>query len=397
MSFNARWPFYMDPARCRIGRPLTSEMALGLYNNFLYLNYWKQQGTIFSYVGVPDNDANLGGFGGTLPGRADAAPFIDGSFYPIFYSSELDSETDRNLGVKVIMWPEIADNAASVISWSDYYATGWSVFTELFNSQVGWSNWEVNQGDEAWLDSPLEFYKGVKYTPETNGGFTVCRLRMQSVCPASVSIFAAPPLAIDDDDAKISERFFKSNAIVRGVNGSDAYGFGYLREWLGYGGNNENSVERNTRRCYFNTGHPGGIWYDDTTEINLYSDGITSSEFTFKIKARNYLDKTTGNLTALPALYVREAWGGADSTGCTVKYTSARTSDTWTYTFDGAEGTGTLILPTDGGTSNLDVFDFSVDEYDEITIEVDCVEGKEIVIHTVSLWEGNQYDSQTPV
>ena len=377
----ARW---VNEDRLHIGKPLTEKTVYSLWQNFLYLNYWQMQGSIFQATFPPDNTVGTG-----------VSNNDDVYFFPIVWAPPRTDDEDRMLGVRIVPYLETGESDIPEVKVFDDFPTIISSASVYQNPAYGFA-YEAVYGNEALEYMPIEAFDGSDWTPDASGDFKALGVRVKEIAIASISMFELPTITLSDDNARVTDELFRSGSVIQGYHSAAAGSLGHLRYWLGDGMDDEDSVERNTRRCYFQTGHHTGMWTDDTVSINLFQGHEANAEFTAKIKARNLLNATSGALKALPALVVSRP-NGVDSTGSTITLTSARTADTWTYTFDGTEAVfqnadaggawATLIKPGDGGTSDLDVFDFSVDEYDEISFDVQCAEGKEIVIHTVSLWE----------
>lgn len=387
MMDHSRRPRFIDVKKLHIGYPLTESIATDLWENYKFLNNWWMQGQLFSYSGPPDNTVNLG-----------AANNTEGYFYPILWFPERADAADRHLGLRVLQYPEFGIGVVAGQKTVAYYDDFPTISTQTaLNLVPGWSFAAIQEavyGDDALSSNPIEVFGNFEVSADASGDFKAIGLKIKNICPAAVNIWEMPPLKLSEDNARGNDREFKEGATLRGYDADAEPSLGHLRYWVGDGSDDDDHIERNTRRCYFQYGHHTGIWYNGTGSQSLFETHVGSSaNFTFKIRARNLLQKTTGSLSALPALVVSEPIGGdaADSTGSTITMTSARTSDTWVYTWTGSESTLTLVKPGDGGTADLDVFDFSVDEYDEISVDVQCASGKEIIVHTVSLWEGAQW------
>ena len=384
MTDHSTFARHINEDSLNIGMPLTEKTVWALWQDFLYLNHWQMQGSIFQAAFPPDNTVGTG-----------VSNNDDVYFFPIVWAPPRTDAADRKLGIRVIQYFESgASDIPLIILYDDFptISSGTSI-----HAIPAWGiAYEAVYGNEALEHMPIECYDDSEWTPDAGGDFKALGVEVKELAIASISMFEMPTQTLSDSNARAEDRFFKAGSVIYGYDSRVDGGLGHLRHWLGQGEDDSDTVERNTRRCYFQTGHHTGIWTDSTASINLFQGHEANAEFTAKIKARNLLRATTGALKALPALVVSRP-NGVDSTGSTITLTSARTADTWTYTFDGTEAVfqnadaggawATLIKPGDGGTSDLDVFDFSVDEYDEISFDVQCAEGKEIIIHTVSLWE----------
>lgn len=391
-----------------IGDHLTADHGKILWDNWLYLNHWWRQGQLFSYSGPPDHSINIGN-----------TTITEGMFMPIMWSPPNIDSSERQLGMRCLWWHEYADANATVNIYDGVPYSGDASGTRLLLVPAFGGTRDAAYGDQVVEDGSFtEIYKSMTFTPDANGDFCVIGVEVKNLMPAALNIWEMPPAKFNTTNTRSDEMYFSPGEPIRGyTSGTDATGsLGHLRHWIGSGadGNyaqgvvdgdwDKDWIERGTRRCYFQYGHHNGIWSDSTSSYNLFRGHNGANEdFTFRIKARNLLGATSGALKALPAIVVSQP-SDADnmSTGCTVTFTSARTSDTWTYTFTGSEAVTdaaspaarcTLVKPNNAAASaiDLDVFNFATDEYDFITVSVQCATGKECVIHTVSLWEYPQW------
>ena len=387
---HSRYPQWIDPDNHHIGAPLTSDTMWKLWQNYLYLNHWQMQGSLFQASFPPDNTVGTG-----------TANNDDVVFFPIMWAPPREDGEDRQFGIRIMRYPEYITGLSAgqqlVKVYDDFPAIslGSAVY---FIPGMATSRTAV-YGDMAVSSWPIEIYDGCDYTPDASGGFKAIGVQVQELCIAGISLFEMPTRKLSATNARGKDSEFQTGAVIRGYDSTAEPSLGHLRHWIGDGSDGEDWIERNTRRCYFQTGHHTGIWYNGTSSKSLFEGSSSPIEYKPKIKARNLLQKTSGSLKALPALVVSRP-SSTDSTGCTVTLTSGATADTWTYTFTGSElqtgpgdsdGWATLVVPGDGSTGDLDVFNLASDEYDEISVDVQCASGKEMVVHTVSLWEDGQW------
>jgi len=150
------------------------------------------------------------------------------------------------------------------------------------------------------------------------------------------------------------------------------------------------TVEMQTRRCLFQTGHPAGWWSSDSQALqHLHGN------FRFPVYPRNTLRcaaNDTRTVKLSPAFVVLAATPDA-----AVRYTIGDQNVVWICTT-------TITTPTLVSTDI--VADYTIDKIDATTwddevrycdIEVIAAPDGEILIATVSLWEEQPYVKPAPV
>jgi hypothetical protein len=136
----------------------------------------------------------------------------------------------------------------------------------------------------------------------------------------------------------------------------------------------------------FQWGHAYGIYCASVDEEYLF--GGTLEPWRPLVKPRN-LSGTTGTVECLPALVVTDL---TSATGARIRMTALTTGSWWQYELQGGES-ASLITPSSTGTTtypNTGEAGLLVDragELIEIVVEV-ANPGDELLVHTVSLWEG---------
>jgi hypothetical protein len=252
------------------------------------------------------------------------------------------------------------------------------------------SGWFVNTGNHIRLASSSTstddsvYFSDLKvvergrfgYNPHPSGQFTVGFLRTERMRVAALSVWTMPDLNLYDEEAVILPDHVRAGEPIRGYSATGRPSLGDLQYRRGYGGlaesaANNNDLERNTRRCLLQSGHPIGI----RTVADAYVNLRGGENSYFKVKPRNLknLSASTG-IKAHPAFY-------ATGEGA-VRFTSIETSDTWEMGVDGE------ALYTD-----VDQEFLIAAGGDRIQIDFQAAVDSEMTLNTFSLWEGSYDDT----
>jgi hypothetical protein len=225
-----------------------------------------------------------------------------------------------------------------------------------------------------WFDGVTLREKGrFQYTPDVDGLFTVGFVRTDRIRVAALSIWHAPDLSLTDDQVLAKEIDLVSGRAIRGYTGTGQTSLGDLEYGLGSGvaTYDVDDVERNTRRCLLQSGHPTGI---STYLTGSYYNIRGGNDSYFKITSRNLKGETSGTISTIPCLY-GECHGASVGTPAKVKYTSSVDSWELFVTSD------TPALWYD--TARLEVASTG----DKVKIEFQAPEDGWIKIGAYSLWE----------
>jgi len=208
------------------------------------------------------------------------------------------------------------------------------------------------------------------YNPDADGGFSVGFIRADRCRVAGLNIWTMPDTRLYDDEARILSEHVRAGEPIRGYETSGRPSIGTLEHLRSYGGElsidgYHDDLERTTRRCLLQSGHPIGISTESATYENL-----RGYESFFKVWPRNLqnLDAATG-VKAHPAFYA----SGEGS----ILLTSTTGADTWEIEVDG-----------EGLYSDIDQSFLVAAGGDQVKIEVKAATGSRMTVHTYSIWEG---------
>jgi len=230
--------------------------------------------------------------------------------------------------------------------------------------------------NHCWFDDLIISEKGrFQYTPDVDGLFTVGHLRIDRMRVAALSVFHAPDLTLSDDQPFGRVEDFAKARAIRGYTGTGQPSLGDLEYGIGQGGTSYDvdDVERCTRRCLLQSGHPTGI---STYLTGSYYNIRGGNDSYFKITPRNLKGETSGTISTIPCLY-GECHGASMGTPAKIKYTALTSGDTWELYIT----SDTAALWYD--TARLEVRSTG----DKVKIEVQAPEDGWIRVKTYSLWE----------
>jgi hypothetical protein len=278
--------------------------------------------------------------------------------------------------------PKILCGASTL--WTGTTSTSWQHFDAVFQAGANVLKFEATVDSSSkyvnFDNLELKELGRFRYKPDADGDFSVGFLGVERVCVAGLSIWTAPDRYPTDTEARVEESDLVYGRAVRGYTGTGQPSVGDLEYMTGKGGSDYDidDVERNTRRCLLQSGHPLGL---STDEYSSYYNIRGGNASYYRIRPRNLADKTTGsNVSTIPCLY-GYCQGAAVGNEAYVKYTATTSGDTWTYTIN----SDTAGLWTDVNRLDVDAVG------DKVKIEVKAPPGGYIVIGAYSLWE-DAYD-----
>lgn len=361
----------------RIGvPPKANKVGLPLQQMWSYMTQFNQRGQVFSFSGPPDTAQN--------PTYDDVYTF----YVPMRGPRKRDtSETTRNLQGVVVPWvlePEYYDGAYTndvKIEWKD--GTGGS-FATIFNRKVTTDDTVPAYGDRVervrGVQLPGDTYQpNFTWSPAADGDWYLCSMRFEGVQVAALGIWDAPDKTLTSDQLWLRRKDFAPGQLIRGYN-ADADTFrslGHMVRAIGDDNLTDDSISNMTSRCYFNTGHPVGIWSNSAAYVDL---GGTASPASYKVVPKNIVGASSGVVKSFPAVVVTTS-GAAGGTPGYIKYTANQSTDTWTLSIT-SDATAAMYTHSDGTTSDLDInYD-----YDDIGIEIYAPSGGEITLHSFALW-----------
>jgi hypothetical protein len=219
------------------------------------------------------------------------------------------------------------------------------------------------------------------------GNFKALEIDASNLYVGSISIWhieAADEnaMGIDDDQLQVDLHDVSEGRIISERSNS----LGGLFELIGDGSDTAESVERCTRRVFFNESHVTGILIAAGTAMaNVF--GATNYEY--PARARDFSGCDVERY-CYPALVIET--DGVDATHtCEIKYTSdCAANNTWTYTVQNAEPDNTpyIITPAMAGASSSSGIRVESQTDDSILIEAQTDAGVTLTIHSWALFEG---------
>jgi hypothetical protein len=262
-------------------------------------------------------------------------------------------------------------------------STDWQAFFASFVATDDVIKFTCNGGageDQVNFDdvSMLEHGK-MAYTPDAGGDFTVGFLTVDRMRVAALSLWTTPDNpTLTDAEAIVTKGQLNEGKAIRGYTGTGVPSIGDLEHAMGTGELDADDVERATRRCLLQSGHPRGLV---TTESGAYYNIRGGQESSFLVWPRNLLGKPTGsNVSTVPCLY-GYCGGAAEGNEAYVKMTALTSGDSWEYEIN----SDTEALWTDANRLDIDAAG------DSVKIEVKAPPDGYIVIRSYSLWE-DSYD-----
>ena len=327
------------------------------------------------------------------PGMTEHTNPFNGVFYVILRDRpKFDATATRRHMIQALTWGGRAAENDQVITWNPLIdSSGTDV--EIYNKPGGDS-----QAPDDWgVKSTGVFISNDINNPVDDDAHFQCgTLTFENLRFAAISIWNCPKANGEYQRAVCGEWHCGQGDIVVGAQSyakADCVDrLGGLRRYVSDGDAiTLDTVEMNTRRCLFQTGHPAGWWSASDSWTHLHGN------FRFPVYPRNTLRCATNDTRTVqlsPAFVVLSATPGA-----AVRYTIGSEIVTWLCTT-------TITTPTLVSTDT--VADYTIDKIDATTwddevrfcdIEIAASSQsaeEEILIATVSLWEEQPFVKVTP-
>jgi hypothetical protein len=373
-------PVCLDGNVGYIGDPPSSEIGVRGVNLRNHIMYWRQRGNIFSYCGpnhlVLVDGTYIGGNAASLVIAQDGHGTItieDQEFYIIDHCPPRSNAADRLYGITLRPWPIYHAEGGRSVRW--YPDIDSSSHTHLLSGVSTGAEDVWPENEERCLSVPYQW--AVEYTPDSSGGFRCGYLSVENISCASLAVFDIPDMFLSSAVANIVPPACAVGKVIRGHNASTDGSLGSLLFDQCYHANytTENMLAM-SRYPFFQWGHGLGIWTDANVSTDLLNGG------SFQIYDPNITGVAgSAHTHAYPACVIE------GSGGCTIKYTSTSTADTWTATIpSGGYASPTLVYPgMCGSAADLNVFERDTPT-DQIQIDIECPMYGEMTVHTVALF-----------
>lgn len=305
-----------------------------------------------------------------------SGPWINGVTKPMVIGSDYRIagwfRGDGTANPSVVCGAATLATGTSSTDWQQFIAafTAAGDVVELTCNGVGSVNFDdLNIGEVGIMD----------YTPDSGGDFTVGFLTVDRIRVAALSLWTTPDTpTITSEEEIVTQGQLAEGRAIRGYTGTGVPSVGNLERAMGTGSLDEDDVERATRRCLLQSGHPRGL---KTTESAAYYNIRGGHDSYFAVFPRNLLGKATGsNVSTVPCLY-GYCVGAGVGTEAYVRMTALVSGDTWEFAID----SDTEALWTDAERLLVDVAG------DFVKIEVKAPTDGYIVIRAYSIWE-DAYD-----
>jgi hypothetical protein len=305
-----------------------------------------------------------------------------GKFYPIMhYPPRLDAD-DRSIAVCFTLWGNPANGA-------------WSIKFE--DSVAGYAQQTMADGNNNANPPALSEFALPVYAEETvqvydpptggaanlhQGDFKALEIETTNTLVGGLSIWHVENNQIGNTDAQVP--VLLDDVIAGKIISESADSLLGLFEIIGDGSTDVESLERCSRRIYFNESHPTGILIAPGTAYhNIFNN------FKYPARARDFADSDSERYS-YPAFVIETDGVDAVNT-CRIRVTTTCAADNvWTYEIDNGEPDNTpyLITPmgptAGGGTGSDDVNGVRTESEsdDEWLIEAETDAGVTLTIHS---------------
>ena len=318
-----------------------------------------------------------------MASHAPSTTFNDGTgtqYIILHYPPRTDAE-DRKLAIAVGVW--------------GYPATGsWEV---KFRDGFGSGTWQSMVAGSAGVATsftldmePQELYwSAFDVTPPagTGGsGFKVVELANTNCLLSHTSAWWLPDASTPSEQVVCKPKDVAPATVI----GNTGKSLDYLMGIIGDGTMNVESLERNTRRVFFNHGHPGGTLFPSGT---AYANAYGSAKF--GAGHRDLLD--TGNDARCYPAAVITTTGQGSGNYAQMRITTTvggASAPTWTYKVPSGLGVAPQLITYDAADAtpqegpHVKPQAYQSDAGDEVLVEGYTPAGATLTIHSVGLWEG---------
>lgn len=237
---------------------------------------------------------------------------------------------------------------------------------------------------------PIEYVFCFPYTPPTgtNGNsFKAIEIYCHNVRPITVSAYHIGELQSSDANLNVPDGACSPGMIIADTSTS----LSGLIELVGTGAVDAERMERVTRRQFFGGSHVDGVYCDEGDEVyyNLFT------ELKFAARSRDLLGD--GLAKDCYPVFVASAEGVDNGTDEVILKVENLNGDSWTYTFQDADGTSPILIhPWRTGSSSADGIPVTSSQDDLITISAKtyAISGggtTKINLHAWALFEGPAY------
>lgn len=341
--------------------PSAANTGRSLVASERYLRSWQKGLNWFTYSAPPH------------PSIAGSGDF-DGLFHIILWSpTRTDTSKTNRLCGMAIPW---SYSSTGDILWKEGLAGS---YASVVPSGLSYDGMTMNYG--ARLSTPyiVELYhEDFDWTPPSGGSegdFDWGVLKTENMTLAALCIGPAPDDDLTDDQAVHHTSHFAPGKAIRGYDdGTEVPSIGTMIEYMKAEDETTMSEDRTdeaTRRCLFQSGHPGGIYKGASAGVyEDISDGV------ILVQPRNLGGYKT-DITCYPACVVGvRNQAGAEK--AYIRYTAGISGDTWTHE-----------ITTDDPVTAVHSGELDIDPGgDTIKIELACDNGGiEMSLKTWSLWE----------
>lgn len=215
------------------------------------------------------------------------------------------------------------------------------------------------------------------YTPDSGGGFEWGKIAYERMMVAGLGIFTLPDFKLTDDQLQLANDELRKGRAIRGYSGTGRESWGNLMYLLGDGQSDDtDDLERSSRKCVFQVGHPCGVAVNATSYENIRAG--ENSWFMVEPSAL-WGGDASDCVECKPAVIAKTQNGGS----CDIKFTSSVGSDTSTATITDTDWT--LIEPSD--------FDGTLTMYKNkelFKLELEAASNDAIAVKTISLWKDSE-------
>jgi hypothetical protein len=271
--------------------------------------------------------------------------------------------------------------------WNGEATEDWQDFNETFVMDgdyiyVGFDISELPEDTGYYVELDYMFVTQLgkfDYEPDASGGFLFGELAYERMMVAGLNVFSMPDIKLTADQAQILVEQFRSGKAIRGYSGSGNASWGDLMRMLGDGQSDDvDDLERASRRCVMQWGHPCGITVNATSYTNIRG----GDDSWFMVQPSSIFGTDSNNCVVCKPAIVAKTLNGEN---CSVRITSSAAggNDTSTVTVSATDWT---LYEPDDFDGNLDVYYY----HELIKVEAQAATGDAVSIKTVALFENSE-------